>query len=29
MKQEKLLEFQKKTGYEFKNTDLLITALTA
>ena len=28
MKQEKLLEFQKKTGYEFKNTDLLITALT-
>ena len=28
MKQEKLLEFQKKTGYEFKNVELLITALT-
>ena len=28
MKQEKLLEFQKKTGYEFKNVVLLITALT-
>lgn len=28
MKQEKLVEFQKKTGYEFKNIDLLITALT-